>query len=103
MGSRFYGRSELSAEYYDEILFRGGTFGDIVAAGGPLIEINATDAGFGLQFGEQLRRNDFEGLDLEAVMAGVQHWYKHQQAALTDDQINPSYQLIQGRQLLFKG
>ncbi|MBW1818999.1 MAG: patatin-like phospholipase family protein, partial [Deltaproteobacteria bacterium] len=44
------GRSELSAEYYDEILFKGGTFGDIAVAGGPLIRINATDAGFGLQF-----------------------------------------------------
>jgi FKBP-type peptidyl-prolyl cis-trans isomerase FklB len=54
--------------------------------------------GFGLQFGEQLRRNDFEGLDIEAVLAGVQHWYTQQQAALTDEQINPSYQVIQGRQ-----
>ena len=54
--------------------------------------------GFGLQFGEQLRRNDFKGLDLEAVLAGIQHWYGQQEAALTDDQINPSYQAIQGRQ-----
>lgn len=50
MGSSLYGRSELSAEYYDKILFKGGTFGDIAATGGPLIRINATDAGFGLQF-----------------------------------------------------
>jgi FKBP-type peptidyl-prolyl cis-trans isomerase FklB len=68
----------------------------------PEIELNTDEQkasyGFGLQFGEQLRRNDFEGLDLEAVMAGVQHWYRHQQAALTDEQINPSYQLIQSRQ-----
>jgi FKBP-type peptidyl-prolyl cis-trans isomerase FklB len=54
--------------------------------------------GFGLQFGDQLRRNSFDGMDLEAVLAGVQHWYKHQQAALSDEQINPSYQVIQGRQ-----
>ena len=38
--------------------------------------------GFGLQFGDQLRRNSFDGMDLEAVMAGVTHWYEHQQAAL---------------------
>jgi len=50
LGSGLYGRSELAAEYYDEILFKGGTFGDIAATGGPLIRINATDAGFGLQF-----------------------------------------------------
>jgi FKBP-type peptidyl-prolyl cis-trans isomerase FklB len=68
----------------------------------PKVQLN-TDAqkasyGFGLQFGEQLRRNNFEGLDLEAVLAGIQHWYGQQQAALTDEQINPSYQVIQGRQ-----
>ena len=51
-----------------------------------------------MQFGEQLRRNNFEGLDLEAVLAGIQHWYGQQQAALTDEQINPSYQVIQARQ-----
>jgi FKBP-type peptidyl-prolyl cis-trans isomerase FklB len=54
--------------------------------------------GFGLQFGEQLRCNDFDGLDVDAVIAGIQHWYGHKEAALTDDQINPSYQLIKGRQ-----
>lgn len=53
--------------------------------------------GFGLQFGEQLRRNDFEGLDLDAVLAGIQHWYREQQAALDDDQINASYRVIQDR------
>lgn len=53
--------------------------------------------GFGLQFGEQLRRNDFDGLDLEAVLAGIQHWYSHRQAVLSDDQINPSYQVIQAQ------
>ena len=54
--------------------------------------------GFGLQFGEQLRRNDFDGLDIEAVVAGLQHWYEHREAALTDDQINPSFRVIKERQ-----
>jgi FKBP-type peptidyl-prolyl cis-trans isomerase FklB len=54
--------------------------------------------GFGLQFGDQLMRNSFEGMDLEAVLAGVQHWYKHQQSVLSDDEINPSYKVIQERQ-----
>lgn len=54
--------------------------------------------GFGLQFGDQLRRNGFEGLDLEAVMAGVQHWYRDGQSVLSDEEINPSYQVIQERQ-----
>lgn len=53
--------------------------------------------GFGLQFGDQLRRNSFEGLDLDAVLAGIQHWYSGQEAALDDGQINASFQVIQGR------
>ena len=53
--------------------------------------------GFGLQFGEQLRRNGFDGLDLDAVMAGVQHWYNEQQAAMDDEAINASYRVIQDR------
>ncbi|GAB3275024.1 FKBP-type peptidyl-prolyl cis-trans isomerase [Parahaliea aestuarii] len=54
--------------------------------------------GFGLQFGDQLRRNQFEGLDLQAVMAGMQHWFSEQQALLSDAELNPSYQAIQDRQ-----
>ena len=51
--------------------------------------------GFGLQFAEQLRRNHFEGMDLEAVLAGVQHQYNEQQAVLTSEQMNPAYEAIQ--------
>ncbi len=54
--------------------------------------------GFGLQFGDQLARNAFDGLDLEAVLAGVQHWYRERQSALTDDEINAAYQVIQTQQ-----
>jgi FKBP-type peptidyl-prolyl cis-trans isomerase FklB len=68
----------------------------------PAVEL-ATDEqkasyGFGLQFGDQLLRNSFEGLDLEAALAGIQHWYLHQQAAIDDGAINASYQVIQARQ-----
>lgn len=54
--------------------------------------------GFGLQFGDQLRRNQFEGLDLAAVMAGMQHWFNEQRALLSDAELNPSYQAIQDKQ-----
>ena len=50
LGSDMYGRSELAAHYYDEILFEGATFGDMAASGGPFIQINASDAGLGVQF-----------------------------------------------------
>jgi FKBP-type peptidyl-prolyl cis-trans isomerase FklB len=68
----------------------------------PETELNTDEQkasyGFGLQFGEQLRRNGFDGLELDAVLAGVQHWYKQGQSVLTDEEINPSYQLIQARE-----
>jgi FKBP-type peptidyl-prolyl cis-trans isomerase FklB len=54
--------------------------------------------GFGLQFGDQLRRNDFDGLDLEAVIAGLRHWYEQQQSAAPDADLNPAFQRIQDRQ-----
>lgn len=54
--------------------------------------------GFGLQFGDQLRRNDFDGLDVEAVIAGLRHWYEHQQSAAPDADLNPAFQRIQDRQ-----
>ncbi len=54
--------------------------------------------GFGLQFGDQLRRNDFDGLDIEAVVAGLRHWYEHQQSAAADADLNPAFQRIQDRQ-----
>jgi FKBP-type peptidyl-prolyl cis-trans isomerase FklB len=54
--------------------------------------------GFGLQFGEQLRSNHFEGMDLSAVLAGVQHHYNEQQTALTSEQMNPAYAAVQEKQ-----
>ena len=55
-GSPYYGRSEYAAEYYDEILFEGKTFGDILARNGPFIQINASDISLGAQitFGQGL-------------------------------------------------
>lgn len=35
MMSGKYGRSEIAAEYYDEILFEGATFNDLIELGGP--------------------------------------------------------------------
>ncbi len=51
--------------------------------------------GFGLQFGEQLLRNRFEGLDLDAAIAGIRHVFEHQQAQIGESELNPAYQAIQ--------
>lgn len=50
LGSRKYNRSDLAAEYYDEILFEGKTFGDLLASNGPRLNINATEIALGTQF-----------------------------------------------------
>jgi NTE family protein len=43
LGSAGWGRSELAAQLYDEILFHGATFADLERAGGPVIAVGATD------------------------------------------------------------
>ena len=45
-----YGRSELAAAYYDEILFDGATFGDLVARPTPVAMPSATDLVTGDRF-----------------------------------------------------
>ena len=45
-----YGRSDLAAEYYDEILFHGATFADLHQHPGPYIVLNATDVSTGARF-----------------------------------------------------
>jgi NTE family protein len=42
--------SDIAAEYYDKHVFDGGTFGDILARGGPAIFVNATDMTEGTTF-----------------------------------------------------
>lgn len=42
-----YGRSELAADYYDEILFEGATFGDLLARDAPLVIVAGTDLSSG--------------------------------------------------------
>ena len=42
-----WGRSELAAQLYDEILFNGATFADLYRAGGPMIAVSATELATG--------------------------------------------------------
>jgi len=50
-GSLFFGRSDYAAEYYDEILFEGKTFGDMLEReDAPVIQINATEVSSSTQF-----------------------------------------------------
>ena len=45
-----FDRSDLAQEYYDEILFKGATLGDMIRKEGPLVTILATDAIEGVSF-----------------------------------------------------
>ena len=50
LSSPRFGRSDLAQEYYDEILFRGATLGDLADAPGPAVLILSTDIIDGLTF-----------------------------------------------------
>jgi NTE family protein len=47
LSSTAWGRSELAAELYDEILFNGATFGDLDRGDGPFVVASATDISSG--------------------------------------------------------
>jgi NTE family protein len=62
-----WGRSELAAQLYDEILFRGATFGDLDRGTGPLILASATDISTGSRFVFNQRTFDLICSDLNAM------------------------------------
>jgi NTE family protein len=53
-----YGRSELAAEYYDEILFDNATYADLLEKTGPVAVATGTDMSIGTRFG--FYQNDFD-------------------------------------------
>jgi NTE family protein len=67
LASTAWGRSELAAELYDEILFNGATFGDLDHGTGPLILASATDISTGSRFVFNQRVFDVICSDLNAV------------------------------------
>lgn len=60
----FFSRTELTIEYYDQKIFDQATFADLGAAGGPLIQINATDLSVGNRFTFVQRQFDLICSDL---------------------------------------
>jgi NTE family protein len=61
------GRSELAANYYDEILFGGATFGDLARGNGPYIVASATDISSGARVPFNQSVFDLMCSDLNAV------------------------------------
>lgn len=62
-----WGRSELAAKLYDEILFHGATYADLERGSGPLIHVTATDISSGARFGFNQGTFDAICSDLHAV------------------------------------
>ena len=67
LSSENWGRSELAAQFYDEILFHGATYADLDRGTGPLILASATDISTGARLGFMQYAFDFLCSDLNAV------------------------------------
>ena len=65
LASPGFGRTDLAAQYYDELLFHGATFADLMARDGrPFLSVNATDIGSGARFEFTQDEFDLIGSDL---------------------------------------
>jgi NTE family protein len=62
--SQGFGRSDLAAEYYDEVLFHGATYGDLLAKPTPRAIVGATDVSTGT-------RVDFSQLGFDMLCADL--------------------------------
>lgn len=61
-----FGRSDLVAEHFDELLFGGATFADLQARPGPFVILTATDMAAGTRFEFVQEQFDLMCLDLTA-------------------------------------
>ncbi len=62
-----YTRTDLAADYYDEILFDGATFGDLRSRGGPFASVAATELATGSRIAFNQNTFDMICSDLSAV------------------------------------
>jgi FKBP-type peptidyl-prolyl cis-trans isomerase FklB len=55
--------------------------------------------GFGWQFGRQLHKNRFEGMDIEFVIQAMRQCFAGQPAVLTDDEVNEAFDLLKEKRM----
>ena len=67
LSSTAWGRSELAAQFYDEILFNGATYADLNRGDGPMILASATNLSTGARFVFNQSTFDVICSDLNAV------------------------------------
>lgn len=53
--------------------------------------------GFGLQFGHQLLQNQFEGMELDAVIEGVKSSFQGNKPAASNEELDASYGRVQAK------
>jgi len=63
LGSGAYGKADLSAEYYDKILFNNASFAELQRPDAPVVVINTTDLATGLRLG--FTRSAFDALCID--------------------------------------
>lgn len=50
--------------------------------------------GFGWQFGRQLQKNKFEGMDVEAAVMALRQCYKGEPSLLSENELNEAYDVV---------
>lgn len=53
--------------------------------------------GFGWQFGRQLHKNNFEGLDINAVVTAIKQCYEGQPSLLNDKELDKAYDAVKDK------
>jgi FKBP-type peptidyl-prolyl cis-trans isomerase FklB len=53
--------------------------------------------GFGWQFGRQMHKNMFEGMDVEMCVQALRHCFSGEQSMLTDDELNEAYDAMKDK------
>ena len=67
-----FSRTELAAEYYDHLLFKGATYADIMAQPGrPFLCVNATDVASGARF--EFTQDEFDLIQSDLSQFPVSH------------------------------
>jgi NTE family protein len=69
--SQGFGRSELAEEYYDEILFRGATFADLMTKPTPRVVVGATDVTTGARLDFTQFHLDFTQFQFDFLCADL--------------------------------
>ena len=62
-----FGRSEIVAEYLDQRLYRGATYGDLIGNSAPATMVNATDVSLGVRFSFDQEQFDSMCSDLSSL------------------------------------